>query len=83
MSEPTEVKRLRGDLYWVLSMENNDKLDALLDAVRAEERERCAKVAEDFKVESVCPADLIHDDTCYCRGCLTKTTIAAALREGA
>ena len=34
MSEPTEVKRLRGDLSWVLSMENNDKLDALLAAAK-------------------------------------------------
>ena len=42
MSEPTEVKRLRGDLSWVLSMENNDKLDALLDATRREERETLA-----------------------------------------
>ena len=74
MSEPTEVKRLRGDLSWVLSMENNDKLDALLDATRREERERCAKVAEGYVVHFCGP----HPKCC--KVCLTAGSIAAAIR---
>jgi len=41
-------------------------------AVRAEERERCAKVAEDMP----------HAKDCPCDSCITARMIAAEIREG-
>lgn len=73
MPDPSEVERLRRAFLdtctpWVTLDKSTSDLDALLAAVRAEERERCAKIVDEWAED---------EPTCCKR---EQARIAAALR---